>query len=140
MRIGGGIEKPYSNPDEWYKLVSELGYRAVLAPVDYRAGSEERKAYIKCAREHDLVIGEVGVWKNVISPDDNERKVAMEYCKKQLELADELGANCCVNVTGGQGEIWDGFYKENYTKDTYALIVDSIREIIDSVKPCREKG
>ncbi len=137
MRIGGGIEKTYSNPEEWYKLVTELGYRAVLAPIDHRASKEERQAYLQCAKEHDLVIGEVGVWKNVISIDDDERKVALDYCKNQLELADELGANCCVNITGSRGEIWDGFYRENYSKDTYALVVDSIREIIDAVKPKR---
>jgi len=137
MRIGGGIERPYSSPDEWYSLVKKLGYRAVLAPIDHRADREVRQAYLQCAMEHDLVIGEVGVWRNVISRDDDERKAAMEYCKNQLELADELGANCCVNIVGSRGEIWDGFYKDNYSKDTYALIIDSIREIIDSVKPKR---
>lgn len=137
MRIGGGIVKPYRNPEEWYQLVKELGYRAVLAPIDCKAGKEERQAYLQCAREHDLVIGEVGVWKNVISINDEERKAAMEYSKNQLELADELGANCCVNITGSRGEIWDGFCRENYSKDTYALIVDSIRQVIDAVKPKR---
>lgn len=137
MRIGGAIERPYKNPEEWYQLVRELGYRAVLAPVEYGTSKEEKQAYLKCAQEHDLVIGEVGVWKNVISIDSKERKVALEYCKNQLELADELGANCCVNITGSRGEIWDGCYKENYSKDTYALIVDSIREVIDAVKPTR---
>ncbi|HOQ01252.1 MAG TPA: sugar phosphate isomerase/epimerase family protein [Acetivibrio clariflavus] len=137
MRIGGAIERPYNNPEEWYQLVKELGYRAVLAPVDYTASKEEKQAYLECAKQHDIVIGEVGVWRNIIAIDDKERKEAMEYCKKQLELAEELGANCCVNVTGSRGEIWDGFYAENYSKDTYALIVDSIREAIDAVKPKR---
>ncbi len=137
MRIGGGIERPYSNPDEWYQLVRELGYRAVLAPVDYRASKEEKQAYLQCAREHDLVIGEVGVWKNAIAIDDQERKAAMAYCINQLALAEELGANCCVNVAGSRGAAWDGFYRENYAEDTYALIVDSVREIIDAVKPKR---
>ena len=137
MRIGGGIEKTYSNPEEWYTLVKELGYRATLAPVDYRASKEEKQAYINCAKEHDLVIGEVGVWKNVISTDIDERKAALDYSKNQLELADELGANCCVNITGSRGEIWDGFYRDNYSEETYSLIVDSIREIIDAVKPKR---
>ena len=27
MRIGGGIQRPYKNPEEWYGLVQELGYR-----------------------------------------------------------------------------------------------------------------
>lgn len=137
MRIGGAIEREYKNPDEWYKLVKELGYRAVLAPVDYLASKEEKQAYLQCTRQHDLVIGEVGVWKNIIALDDTERKAAIEYCKNQLELAEELGANCCVNVAGSRGEIWDGFYAENYSKDTYALIVDSVRDVIDDVKPVK---
>lgn len=72
MRIGGGIEKQYNNPEEWYQLVKELGYRAVLAPVDYRASTEVKQAYLECVREHDLVIGEVGVWRNPIALDDTE--------------------------------------------------------------------
>ena len=116
MRIGGGIGKPYSNPEQWYELIRELGYRAVLAPIDYRASKEKRQAYLQCAKEHDLVIGEVGVWRNVISIDNDERKAAMDYCKNQLELADELDANCCVNITGSRGETWDGFYRDNYSR------------------------
>ena len=137
MRIGGAIERAYNSPEEWYQLVKELGYRAVLAPVDYQASKEEKQAYIQCAKENDIVIGEVGVWRNIISIDDKERKAAVEYCKNQLALAEELSANCCVNVTGSRGEIWESFYAENYSKDTYALIVDSIRDVIDAVKPTR---
>ena len=55
--------------------------------------------------------------------------------QKQLDLADRIGARCCVNIAGSRGEIWDGFYRDNYSEDTYALIVDSVREIIDDVKP-----
>jgi sugar phosphate isomerase/epimerase len=36
---------------------------------------------------------------------------------------------------GSRGETWDGAYMDNYSEDTYALIVDSIRSIIDAVKP-----
>ena len=54
LRIGGAIERPYNNPEEWVGHVRELGYRAVLAPVDFRASNEEKQAYVKCAREHDL--------------------------------------------------------------------------------------
>ena len=60
MRIGGGIEKPYQNPQEWYRLVEQLGYRAVLAPIEHDASAEEKKAYLACVQKYDLVIGEVG--------------------------------------------------------------------------------
>lgn len=135
MRIGGSIEKPYENPCKWYQLVEELGYRAVLAPVDHRAGKAEKKAYLECAREHGLIIGEVGAWCNPLSLDGEERRANISYCQNQLALAEELGANCCVNIAGSRGEKWDGFYPGNYLEDTYALIVDTVREIIDAVKP-----
>lgn len=137
MRLGGGIEKPYSSPEEWVALVKELGYSAVLSPIDCSADSTTVQAYKKAAKKNDLVIGEVGVWRNCISPDDDIRNDAMNYAKGQLALAEELEANCCVNIVGSRGELWDGFDPDNYSDDTYALIIDSIREIIDAVKPER---
>jgi len=135
MRIGGEIKKPYKNPTEWMERVKELKYSAVHAPIGHDASYEEKKAYIECAKENNVIIGEVGIWRNPISLDEQEAKDNIEYCKKRLALAEELGANCCVNITGSRGEIWDGFYKENYNEDVYALIVDTTREIIDSVNP-----
>ena len=137
MRLGGGIVRPYSNPDEWIARVKEVGYSAAQAPVNAGASKEEIAGYCEIAKANDVVIGEVGVWRNTISPDEKERKEAMEYAKAQLALAEEMGANCCVNISGSRGAIWDGYYADNYSDDTYALIVDSVREIVDAVKPVR---
>jgi len=136
MRIGGGIEKNYKNPEEWVGYAKELRYSAVLCPIDSSSDEATRKAYLKAANEADLLIGEVGVWRNCLSKDDNERKKAMDYAKAQLELADEIGANCCVNIIGSHCDTaWDGFSSENYSEDFYTLAVDSVREIIDAVNP-----
>lgn len=135
MRIGGSIEKPYSNPDEWIGLVRELSYSAVLLPINYEASAEEKKAYLDYIKKYDLILGEVGAWSNPLSANETERKAAMEYCKNQLNLAEELGANCCVNIAGARGEQWDWIYQDNYTEEVYTLIVDSVREIIDHVNP-----
>ena len=35
MRIGGGIVKPYNNPEEWLVQVKDLNYSTVLSPVGY---------------------------------------------------------------------------------------------------------
>lgn len=137
MRLGGAIERPYQNPEEWLGYVKELGYSTVLCPVDYRADSQTRSEYLKCAKANDLVIGEVGVWRNVLHTDDAERARNMEIAKAQLALAEDMEARCCVNISGSRGEIWDGFHPDNYTPDTYALVVDTVREIIDAVKPVK---
>lgn len=135
MRIGGGIEKLYSNPDEWIALVKDLTYSTVLVPVTYDTPVEVKQDYLRYIKKHDLILGEVGVWTNPLSLDETARQSAMEFCKNQLALADEMSANCCVNIAGSRGDRWDGFYKDNYYEDTYNLIVDTVREIIDSVKP-----
>lgn len=136
MRIGGGIEKAYHNPEEWVKFAKDLRYSAVLCPVDSSSDQATRREYLKAAREADLLIGEVGVWRNCLAKDEMTRKAAMDYAKAQLALADEMSANCCVNIIGSHSETaWDGFSAENYSDDFYALAVDSVREIIDAVKP-----
>lgn len=136
MRVGGGIEKPYHNPQEWVELAKDLRYSAVLCPVDSGSDEATRREYMKAAKEADLLIGEVGVWRNCLAVEDAVRKDAMDYAKAQLALADEIGANCCVNIIGSHSKTaWDGFAPENYTADFYALAVDSVREIIDAVKP-----
>ncbi|MCR5120581.1 MAG: sugar phosphate isomerase/epimerase [Lachnospiraceae bacterium] len=138
MRLGGAIEKAYKDPGEWVSLAKDLRYSAVLSPVDASADSGVRQEYLKAAKENDLLIAEVGVWKNCLSGNEAERKNAMEYAKAQLALAEELGANCCVNIIGSRSRIaWDGFAAENYGDDFYTMAVDSVREIIDAVKPER---
>ena len=135
MRLGGSIMKPYNSPEEWLALVRELGYSAVIFPVNSDAAPEVRKAYLECARANDLLIGEVGVWKNLFSPDKAEAEAAFAYSVKQLELAEEVGARCCVNISGSFGEHWDGYHPENYSKATYERIVEISRRIIDAVQP-----
>ncbi len=137
MRIGGEIKLSFDNPEEWLRRVKEYRYSTVYTPVGWDTPAEVRKAYADCAKANDIVIGEVGIWRNPISPDREEAARNMEYCKERLALAEELGANCCVNIAGSRGELWDGPYKENYDENVYALIVDTTREIIDSVNPVR---
>ena len=138
MRIGGGIEKAYQSPEEWVRHAKGLRYSAVLSPVDSSSDEATRQAYLRAAKEADLLIGEVGVWRNCLAKDDIARKKAMDYAKAQLALAEELGANCCFNIIGSSSDsAWDGFSAENYTEDFYALAVDSVREILDAVKPKR---
>ena len=136
VRIGGGIDgRTWNTPEEWLEIIKEMQYTAVVCPIDHTADADTRAAFKRIMAENDLVLGEVGAWVNPLHPDDAVRKKNIAYCQKQLALAEDMEVNCCVNIVGCPGEIWDGAYVENYSADTYALIVDSIREIIDGVDP-----
>jgi sugar phosphate isomerase/epimerase len=83
------------------------------------------------------VIAEIGAWSNPLSPDERTRTAALELCKRRLELADRVGARCCVNIAGSRADTWDGPHPDNLSRETFALIVDTVREIIDAVEPRR---
>ena len=72
-----------------------------------------------------------------MSPDEETRSKALEKCKASLQLADEMGARCCVNIAGSRGEKWDGPCAEDLTPETFDCIVETVRDIIDTVRPTR---
>ncbi len=137
MRLGGPIFGDSSTPELWVAAVQALGYRAAYCPVDARADDSRVHAYADAARQADIVIAEVGAWSNPISPNEQTRREAISLCQRQLDLADRIGARCCVNIAGSRGEQWDGPYPDNLTAETFDLIVETVREIIDAVQPTR---
>ena len=137
MRLGGPIFGETFNPDSWAAAVKNHGYSAAFCPVDSESDEATIDAYVEAAKGADIVIAEVGAWSNPISIDDTERDAALEKCRLQLALADRVGANCCVNISGSRGPKWDGPHPDNLTEDTFDLIVESVRSIIDAVKPTR---
>lgn len=136
IRLGGPVFGKYNSPEEWIGLLKKLGYRAAYCPVSPGADSVLIKAYQTAAAKNDIVIAEVGAWSNPISPDQETAKKAMQKCIDSLALADEIGAGCCVNVSGSRNlKHWAGPHKDNLTEATFDLIVESTRKIIDAVKP-----
>jgi sugar phosphate isomerase/epimerase len=137
MRLGGPVFIKENSQEEWAGALINEGYRAAVFPLGHDADETLIKTYVEEAAKNDIVIAEVGAWSNPISTDMDARKTALEHCQKQLDLAERIGANCCVNIAGSRGEQWDGPHEDNFTEETFTLIVDSIREIIDAVKPVR---
>lgn len=137
MRLGGPILKDCPDPESWIAALRKAGYSAAYCPVTADAGDDVVRAYADAARKADLVIAEVGAWSNPLSPNEDERRAALEKCRTQLALADRIGAFCCVNISGSRGEQWDGHHADNLTSDTFDMIVEVVRGIVDEVKPTR---
>jgi sugar phosphate isomerase/epimerase len=136
IRLGGPVFKKYSNPDEWISSLKELNYKAAYCPVKLGASSDEIKSYKTAAQKANIVIAEVGAWSNPIDPDKTKAKTALEKCINSLQLSDEIGASCCVNISGSRNpEKWAGPHNDNLTPETFDLIVETTRKIIDAVKP-----
>ncbi len=137
IHLGGPVFEKYQGPDEWVRAVKRLGYGAAYCPVGANASDDTVRAYERAADRAGIIIAEVGAWSNPISPDEKMRQDALEKCRRQLSLADRIGARCCVNISGSRGPKWDGPAPENLTDETFDMIVETTRSIIDAVKPTR---
>lgn len=136
MRLGGPVQTEYDGPEEWRAALDDLDYATTYCPVDADADGETVQNYVDVAASSDVTIAEVGAWNvNPIADDPVERETALDYCKRRLELADRVGARCCVTVAGSRGEAWDGPHPENLSDETFYPIVESVQEIIDDVDP-----
>jgi sugar phosphate isomerase/epimerase len=135
IRLGGPVFGKFTDPVGWIKELKSLGYSAAYCPVQPEASGEMIRSVRQEAEKNNILIAEAGVWNNMLDPDESKRKSAVDKNIAMLQLADEIGARCCVNISGARGEIWDGPYQGNYAKETFGLIVETVRHIIDQVNP-----
>jgi sugar phosphate isomerase/epimerase len=138
MRLGGPVHETSGDPQAWAEAATGFAYRAVYCPVGEKADDATVRAYAKAAADAGLVIAEVGAWSNPLSPDAAERAKNIAYNQARLALADRIGARCCVNIAGSRSkESWHGPCAANFTDETFDLIVETVRTIIDAARPTR---
>ncbi|MCR5528331.1 MAG: sugar phosphate isomerase/epimerase [Saccharofermentans sp.] len=131
MRLGTSSPLAHGSPSEWAANQVALGCRAINFHLNFEDSDELIDEYVRRARANDLMIAEVGIWRNALSSDPDERKRNRDYTVGQLKLADRLGARCAVNVAGTTGSRWDGGYKQNFTPEMRREIVSMVQEVID---------
>lgn len=135
MRLGTvQFFETYNGPDEWVRLVKRYGYRAVSTPIPETSSDDVIAAYRKAAEDNDLLIAEVGVWRNTCSNNEEVRKANIAVAKAKLLLADKLGARCAVNIVGERTQRAGA---DDLTDEAFDRAVMTVREIIDDVKPTR---
>jgi sugar phosphate isomerase/epimerase len=137
MRLGGPVFEKTDDPQAWAAAVKALGYRAAYCPVEADADDATVAAYARAAATADVVIAEVGAWSNSIASDEADRRASLDRCIRQLGLAERIGARCCVNIAGSRGPVWHGPHSDDVADATFDLIVETVREIIDAVRPSR---
>lgn len=133
------LPERFDSPEAWVALVKRLGYTSAYAPVDDAAPDSLIAEYVQAARENDIVISEVNAWSNPISPDKQVREEAIAFCIRRLELAEKLGARCCVNIAGSKAEQWDGPHPDNFSPAVQEEIIKTVQRIVAAVRPKRTR-
>lgn len=134
VRLGGPIFLKSEDPTELAKEHRRLGYTAAYCPPGNPA--QIKKAFAK----ENVVIAEVGAWRNMLDPDPQKRTDNLKYVTERLHLADEVGARCCVDIAGSfNPAVWYGPNPKNLSKEFFDATVENVRKLIDAVKPTQTK-
>ena len=140
IRLGGPIFLKSDDPRELAREHRRLGYSAAYCPPATVADSDLIRAITAAFAAENVVIAEVGAWKNMMDPDPAKRKENREYVIERLALAEAVGARCCVDIAGSwNATSWYGPDPKNLSKEFFDATVENCRRAIDEVKPKRTK-
>jgi sugar phosphate isomerase/epimerase len=140
VRLGGPIFLKSADPAELAREHRRLGYSAAYCPEAKVGDADHIEAIRKAFAKEDVVIAEVGAWKNMLDPDDSKRRENLAYVTERCALAEEVGARCCVDIAGSYNPtVWYGPDPKNLSHEFFEATVANCRHILDAVKPKRTK-
>jgi sugar phosphate isomerase/epimerase len=136
IRLGAPIFLKSDDPRDLAREHRRLGYSAAYCP-DAKASDRDRVRAIREAfAAEDVVISEVGAWRNLLDPDPQKRADNFRYVVERFELAEAVGARCCVDIAGSYNTtVWYGPHPKNLSRAFFAATVENCRKLIDTVKP-----
>lgn len=138
MRLGGPIFLKSDDPAELAREHRRLGYSAAYCPPASVADADRIRAIRNAFAAENVVIAEVGAWKNMLDPDTQKRGENLRYVTERLALAEAVEARCCVDIAGSyNATVWYGAHPKNLSREFFDATVENCRKVIDAVKPKR---
>jgi len=126
------------DPDLLAQECKRLGYTAAYCPPAMPEQTARLNAIREAFAKQNIVIAEVGAWRNLMTPDLTARKANLDYVISQMAVAEEVGARCCVDITGSfDAATLSGPHPKNQSQEFIDGTVENCRKIIDAVKPKR---
>ncbi len=140
IRLAGYISFPLREPagEQVRKLKAEGFASAIIsASEEFLAMNESTAAELRAAlKEHDLVIFEVGGYRNILHTDESARQANLKHLARCLEAADRVNCKMVGTITGSrnpEGEKFSDNYAvhpDNWTLETWKLTISGIRQIL----------
>ena len=141
IRLGGPIFLKSDDPAALAREHRRLGYSAAYCPEMATLSDAKLLAEIQRAfASENVLIAEVGAWKNLLDPDPAKRRENLDYVTQRCALADAVGALCCVDIAGSYNpSSWFGPDPKNLSREFFDATVENCRHILDAVKPTRTR-
>jgi sugar phosphate isomerase/epimerase len=142
IRLGGhGLPvAAEGDPVAFARAHRAFGYRAAYCPP-VAVGDAARLAAIEAAfAAEDVVLAEIGIWRNLNAVEEDVRRATLAHARDCLAIADAVGARCAVSYIGSFAPATDyAPHPLNMGRQCFDATVETVRGIIDAVKPRRAK-
>ncbi|MBW7457441.1 sugar phosphate isomerase/epimerase family protein [Paenibacillus sepulcri] len=140
IRLGGSIPGAGGDPQQLARAYREFGYRAAICPEVEASDSAGIRSIRDAFAGEDILIAEVGCWSNLVDSDEARRRRNLNFAYERLNLAEEVGALCCITYIGSAAANtqYDP-HPFNLSPEGFELAVDTVRGVIDTVKPKRAR-
>jgi sugar phosphate isomerase/epimerase len=136
VRLGGPIFLKSDDPVALAKEHRRLGYSAAYCPAASVTDADRVRAIREAFAAENVVIAEVGAWRNLLDPDPAKRAANLAYVTERMALAEAVAARCCVDIAGSfNPTVWYGPDAKNLSPEFFDLTVENCRKVIDAVKP-----
>jgi sugar phosphate isomerase/epimerase len=140
IRLGGPVFLKSDDPKELAREHRRLGYSAAYCPSADPNDRDRVRAIRDAFAAENVVIAEVGAWRNLLDPDSKKRADNFRYVAERLQLAEAVGARCCVDIAGSYNpDVWYGPDPKNLSQEFFDATVENCRKLIDAVKPRNTK-
>ena len=142
IRLGGhGLPVGSEDPYAFARAHRDYGYGAAYVPATLTANdTAQLAAFEKAFAAEDVMLAEIGIWRNLVTPDDAVRKANLDYAADKLAVADAVGANCAVSYIGSYSAGTDyAPAAANMGQEAFDAAVETVRHLLDTVKPRRAK-
>jgi sugar phosphate isomerase/epimerase len=142
IRLGGhGLPVGSEDPHAFARAHRDFGYSAAYVPTSLVGADAATLAeWEKAFSGQDVTLAEVGIWRNLIDPEPERRQAELDYAAQCLALADAVGARCAVSFIGSFAPgTRHGLDARNLGPQAVEMAVETVRYLIDTVKPKRAK-
>ncbi len=139
IRLAGYIR--YNDGDDIGGIIRGLraqGLSAAIAGVDPWHGMRDSvvRELTSALTEHDVVIFEVGGYRNLLHTDGAARRENLRHIARCLEAAEKIGCRMVGTISGSrnpEGNQWGDNYAvhpDNWTIETWRMLIDGLRQIL----------
>lgn len=100
-------------------------------PSPLALNTDLAQRYGEAFEQAGLQVEVLGCYVNIVHPDKNKQKEAIDAFKLHIQLCSKLGATMVGTETGSLGK---GYCEENFTAEAFAAVIEAVKQMVEEAE------